>query len=505
MPRWMVSQFVALALLGAASTASAADVWTDPAPGIRQLVRTDPGPVRYVAVTIDLSRPEYYVRATRPEERGKRTSTWAAEVGAVVAINGDWGNGSFEPVGLAVGDNQAWPGTVDAGWSFMACTVENNCVFDNHTTDQARHHLWHEVVGGNGWRLLIDGAMPAYPNEGFYLSDRHPRSGVGLTADGKTMILAVAEGRRSDSRGVTFVEMSNFMKSLGAHQAMMLDGGGSSTLVVNGNRQNRLPSAQGSERVVTNHFGILRGTPSAECANVPNGRYCDGSVIHTCRGGQYRGNGDCGAFGAGCEVTSDGIGVCVHPFCTGGANGKFCEDETRITTCDYGAPAGTGDCAAFGATCETGSDNSYCVHFECTEGGNAMWCRDDQTLASCVNGQPVDDVACDGGTVCRDGACIDPDEPTPPGGMGGGETNSGGDGTGGDGGGDESTGTPTPGSSGTNGSTGGTQDDPATDDPRLTTDDAAGCSTSGTGNSWLVLLLAFLWMLVARRDDRSWN
>lgn len=403
-----------LSSLAASQVAFAADVWTDPAPGIRQLVRTAPGPVRYVAVTIDLTRPEYYIRVTRPDERARTTSSWANLVGAVVAINGDWSDGN-QPVGLSVGDDQHWPGTADNAWSFMACTLEKRCVFDDWPINQARHHLWREVVGGNGWRLLVDGNAPDYPNEAFYRSDRHPRSGVGLSADGNTMIFAVAEGRRNDSIGVTFVEMAAFFKDLGAHQAMMLDGGGSSTLVLNGARQNQLPSNQGSERVVANHLGILHGGPqNGLCVGVSNGRFCDGSVIHTCQGGAYRGNGDCGAFGASCEVTPDGVGVCVHPFCTGGANGNFCESDTVIASCDYGQIAGSGDCAAFGATCETGADNSYCVHYLCAEGGNATWCKDARTVGSCVDGQPIDDVICADGEVCAEGACIVPETEVPP-------------------------------------------------------------------------------------------
>lgn len=418
----LMKTYLTLFILGLAGLwsvpAFAADTWTDPAPGIRQLVRTNGSPNRLVGVVVDISRPEYYIRATKPGERGRTTSSWAANVGAVVAINGDFFDGGYQPVGLAVGDGEYWEGTGDSAWSFMACTLEKTCTFDDWPTDTPRHHRFHDVVGGNGWRLLVDGNIPAYPADVFYTT-RHPRSGVGVSQDGKSMIFGVVEGRRADSIGMGFAEFAQFFKDLGAHQALMLDGGGSTTLVVNGTRVNRLPSSQGSERVVANHLAIVRGTADARCSAVPNGRYCDGTVIHTCRGGEYRGSGDCGAFGAGCEVTTDGVGTCVHPSCTGGANGRYCEDETRITTCDYGAPGGTGDCAAFGATCETGPEDAYCVHFACTEGGNATWCRDDSVLATCADGQPQDDVDCSAsGQVCREGACapvVEPDGEVPQG------------------------------------------------------------------------------------------
>lgn len=484
MSRWTVGHIALLAALVALpSSATAEDTWTDVAPGIRQLVRTAPGPLRYVAVTIDISRPEVDIRVTKPGERAQQTSAWANQVGATVAINGDWSDGS-NPVGLSVGDGEHWPGTADVGWSFMGCTLEKECVFDDHTVDTPRNPRWRDVVGGNGWRLLIDGNIPQYPNEAFYNSDRHPRSGVGLSADGNLMIFAVAEGRRANSIGVTFPEMAQFFKGLGAHQAMMLDGGGSSTLVLNGNRLNNLPSNQSTERVVGNHLGILIGTPDPRCSDVPNGKYCEGSVIHTCEGSAYRGQGDCGAFGASCEVTSDGVGTCVHPDCTGGANGKYCENATEITTCYYGQPAGTGDCAAFGATCETGPENAYCVHPDCTEGGNVTWCRDDGTVASCVDGQPVEDAACGDGTTCQEGACVDPD--APPTEDPNNPNND--DGSPGEPGTDD-------GNNNTNGEppAGGSDDDGEErmdmSDAVVEADGSAGCATAAGSSTWLGLLM----------------
>lgn len=475
--RRFVSLSLSLLTVGFSASVLAADVWTDPAPGVRQLVRTVGGPNRLVGVVVDLGRPEFYIRVTRPGERAQTTSAWAAGVGAVVAINGDFFDyNGYQPVGLTVGDGEHWEGTRDSGWSFMACTIEKTCTFDDWPTDTALHHRWHDVIGGNGWRLLIDGNIPAYPADAYY-TQRHPRSGVGVSADGKTMIFGAVEGRRGDSIGMGFAEFAQFFKDLGAHQALMLDGGGSTALVVNGTRVSRLPSNQGSERVVANHLGIVRGGSDPRCAAVPNGRTCQGSVIHTCRGGAYRGSGDCAAFGASCEVTPDGVGTCVHPYCTGGANGRYCENETEITTCDYGVPGGTGDCSAFGATCETGADDAYCVHFLCTEGGNATWCRDEATLATCVDGQPLDDVDCAAaGQVCLEGACVEETGPSDPAGpdMGGG----GGADAGNAGVGHDETGGPS-----SNGSPDAGFDDGPNGSPDAGTGEMDGRVTEGTGRA----------------------
>ncbi len=61
---------------------------------------------------------------------------------------------------------------------------------------------------------------------------RHPRTAVGVSADQRTLLLVTVDGRQESSRGVTLVELSDLMQKLGAQQALNLDGGGSSTLVV---------------------------------------------------------------------------------------------------------------------------------------------------------------------------------------------------------------------------------------------------------------------------------
>lgn len=61
---------------------------------------------------------------------------------------------------------------------------------------------------------------------------RHPRTAVGLSADGGTLLLVAVDGRQPHSRGVTLAELGDVMKSLGAHEALNLDGGGSTAMVV---------------------------------------------------------------------------------------------------------------------------------------------------------------------------------------------------------------------------------------------------------------------------------
>jgi exopolysaccharide biosynthesis protein len=62
---------------------------------------------------------------------------------------------------------------------------------------------------------------------------RHPRSAVGLSADGKTLLLLAVDGRQDDiSRGVTLAELAQLFIGFGAYNAINLDGGGSTSMIL---------------------------------------------------------------------------------------------------------------------------------------------------------------------------------------------------------------------------------------------------------------------------------
>ena len=61
----------------------------------------------------------------------------------------------------------------------------------------------------------------------------NPRTAAGYTKDGK-YIFMVVDGRQPDSRGVDINELSILMYDLDCEEAINLDGGGSSAIVVNG-------------------------------------------------------------------------------------------------------------------------------------------------------------------------------------------------------------------------------------------------------------------------------
>ena len=63
---------------------------------------------------------------------------------------------------------------------------------------------------------------------------RAPRTAIGVTADGRTLMVT-ADGRRPGiTHGFTIAELARYMIALGAVEALSLDGGGSSQMVVDG-------------------------------------------------------------------------------------------------------------------------------------------------------------------------------------------------------------------------------------------------------------------------------
>ena len=60
--------------------------------------------------------------------------------------------------------------------------------------------------------------------------DLHPRTGIGLSQDGRYVYLMTIDGRQFSSKGATTGEVGSWMKHFGAHTGINMDGGGSTTM-----------------------------------------------------------------------------------------------------------------------------------------------------------------------------------------------------------------------------------------------------------------------------------
>jgi len=108
-----------------------------------------------------------------------------------------------------------------------------------------------EFMVGGSHALIQGGTATALPADA-----QHPRSLIGVDAGGFLYLVAV-DGRSEDSGGMSLPELQAYAASLGLANAMNLDGGGSTTLVVKGAVVNR-PS-DGFERAVA---GVVEVGPA---------------------------------------------------------------------------------------------------------------------------------------------------------------------------------------------------------------------------------------------------
>ena len=85
----------------------------------------------------------------------------------------------------------------------------------------------HQLIGGSNHIIMQNGQFMED------WAERHPRTAIGFNADSTKLYFVVVDGRHLTSTGVTLWEMKGIFDALGAVNAVNLDGGGSSCILVN--------------------------------------------------------------------------------------------------------------------------------------------------------------------------------------------------------------------------------------------------------------------------------
>lgn len=101
--------------------------------------------------------------------------------------------------------------------------------------------VWTDVeqaVGGGPWlvrngKAAVDGQAENM-DEVHFVAARHPRSAAGVTASGELLLVTVDGRQEGLSRGMSLPELADYLVKLGALEAINLDGGGSTAMVVKG-------------------------------------------------------------------------------------------------------------------------------------------------------------------------------------------------------------------------------------------------------------------------------
>lgn len=114
---------------------------------------------------------------------------------------------------------------------------------------------------GGGTMLLKNGVETSITQS---VSGKSQRTALGITAD-KKMLIVTVDGRKSPFIGMDEKDMQAYMKALGAKDAMMLDGGGSTQLMADGKIQNTMASA---ERSLVNGLTIKNTAPKGSISQI---------------------------------------------------------------------------------------------------------------------------------------------------------------------------------------------------------------------------------------------
>ena len=260
----ILGRFGALLILFLARVAGADDQWADPFLGVRYLHRTTADPKLDMHLAFfDLTEPGIRLTATPPEDRKTVVSSFAKKKKVQVAINGDFFDigKTYKTVGLAIGEGKIWPDSAadPADWALLAAGGNRVEIYPPEAVVKPEPWM-RDTVGGN-IMLLRDGA----PFQDW--EQRHPRTAGALTKDKKTLILLVVDGRQAHSVGMMGTEMQKVFLEFGAWSAINFDGGGSSTMYIDGRGTVNKPS-DGRERVDGNHLGVY----AAPGASRPKGQ-----------------------------------------------------------------------------------------------------------------------------------------------------------------------------------------------------------------------------------------
>ena len=90
-----------------------------------------------------------------------------------------------------------------------------------------------------------------------FVETRHPRTAVATLKDGKFLMITV-DGRSEVSGGIGLQDLAEYLLSLGATDAMNLDGGGSTTMFVDGKVVNKPSDKEGERKVSDSILVTLR-------------------------------------------------------------------------------------------------------------------------------------------------------------------------------------------------------------------------------------------------------
>lgn len=205
------------------------------------------GTTIYVA-DVQLSSAEYLQTALAKGAYGKnvtdKTSEIAEDNNAILAINGDY-YGAQEK-GYVLRNGVLYRSTAQSGQEDLVIYADGSFEIINEKDVSAESLLnaGAQQILSFGPALIMDGRISVTEDEEVgKAKSSNPRTALGII-DALHYVFVVSDGRTSESEGLSLHELAEFMQSLNVEVAYNLDGGGSSTMVFNGEVINK-PTTNG--------------------------------------------------------------------------------------------------------------------------------------------------------------------------------------------------------------------------------------------------------------------
>ncbi len=209
----------------------------------------------YVA-DVRVTSPEYLLTALSENCYGRNvtaaTSDTAAEVHAILAINGD--NYGSREKGYVIRNGVLYRDTAARDQEDLVIYADGSfeIIRESEVTAQ-------ELVAGGAMQvfsfgpgLIEDGEITVgAEDEVDRAKASNPRTAIGILEENH-YVFVVSDGRSEESEGLSLLELAQFLQKLGVREAYNLDGGGSSTMVFLGELVNQPAGGHGTaERAVT--------------------------------------------------------------------------------------------------------------------------------------------------------------------------------------------------------------------------------------------------------------
>jgi hypothetical protein len=215
---------------------------------------------RVHVLRLDLREPGLRLEVSPPQARGLAMDRRPEASAAVASFNASFFDRSFVPRGLTVSQGEVWTPVLQAHASpWLACDWLQRCRMKFTDTGVLPEGAIN-AVAGTPW-LVRAGQVRTEADDAScaaLCARTHPRTAVGLSGQGRWLLVVLVEGRRPPVAGVTLAPLSQLMRELGAMDAINLDGGGSSTLWLQGRAVMARPANEPEERALANVVSIVR-------------------------------------------------------------------------------------------------------------------------------------------------------------------------------------------------------------------------------------------------------